>query len=64
MGSCLFVLDDKHSSNYLAGIKKWNGRRKVLTEVVEDAQERFAREVKFHELHKHGMNSVPEGHEK
>ena len=58
-----FVLDDKHRSTYLDGIKKWSGRRKVLTEVVEDAQERFAREVRFHELHKHGKNFMPEGYE-
>ena len=58
-----FVLDDKHRSTYLDGIKKWSGRRKVLTEVVEDAQERFAREVRFHELHKHGKNFMPERYE-
>lgn len=58
-----FILDDKNRSAYLEGIKKWSGRRKVLTEVVEDAQERFAREVKFHELHKHGKNFQPEGYQ-
>ena len=58
-----FVLDDKHRSSYLDGIKKWSGRRKVLTEVVEDAQERFAKEVNFHELHKHGMNFAPQNYE-
>lgn len=57
-----FVLDDKNRSTYLEGIKKWSGRRKVLTELVEDAQERFAKEVKYHELHKHGKNFMPEGY--
>ena len=54
--------DPRNPRWYLDGIKKWSGRRKVLAEVVEDAQKRFAREVKFHELHKHGKNFVPEGY--
>ena len=58
-----FILEDKNRSIYLEGIKKWSGRRKVLTEVVEKAQERFAREVKYHELHKHGKNFQPEGYQ-
>lgn len=58
-----FILDDKNRSTYLEGIKKWSGRRKVLAEVVEVAQDRFEREVIFHELHKHGKHFVPEGYE-
>jgi len=58
-----FILDDKRRTRYLDGIKKWSSRRKVLTEVISEAQERFENAVDSHRLHEHGQNFVPEDYE-
>jgi len=45
-----FIIDDKRRSRYHEGIRKWSGRRKVLTTVVNEVQEYFERQINLHRL--------------
>jgi hypothetical protein len=45
-----FILDDKSRTQYLAGIQDWASDRWTLTEVVQDAQNRFEAQVELQKL--------------
>lgn len=45
-----FILDDKRRSKYIAGIQAWDRDCLVLMQVVAEAQERFEKQVKRHQL--------------
>ena len=45
-----FILDDKSRTQYLAGIQDWPSDRWALTEVVQDAQDRFEAQVELQKL--------------
>ena len=45
-----FILDDKRRSKYIEGIQEWADDCMTLMQVVAEAQERFERQVKRHEL--------------
>ena len=45
-----FILDDKRRSKYIEGIQEWAGDCMTLMQVVAEAQERFERQVKRHQL--------------
>ena len=45
-----FILDDKSRTQYLAGIQDWASDRWTLTEVVQDAQDRFEAQVELQKL--------------
>ena len=45
-----FILDDKSRTQYLAGIQDWSSDRWTLTEVVQDAQDRFEAQVELQKL--------------
>ena len=45
-----FILDDKSLGQYLAGIQDWTSDRWTLTEVVQDAQDRFEAQVELQKL--------------
>ena len=57
-----FILDDKRRSDYLAGITKWSSRRKLLLNVVAEAQERFENQVVHFTMRQHGQNFLPENY--
>jgi hypothetical protein len=57
-----FVLDDKRRGDYLDGIKKWSGRRKLLIGVVAEAQERFESAIERQELRRYGLEYEPPGY--
>ena len=45
-----FILDDKSRTQYLAGIQDWTSDKWTLTEVVQDAQNRFEAQVELQKL--------------
>ena len=45
-----FIPDDKSRTQYLAGIQDWPSDRWTLTEVVQDAQNRFEAQVELQKL--------------
>lgn len=45
-----FVIDDKRRSRYLQGLREWKDNPDVLTAVVIEAQQRFAREVEHQKI--------------
>ena len=57
-----FIIDDKRRRDYLEGITKWSGRRKVFLEVAQETQARFEAQIDLHEYQKHGQNFLPENY--
>ena len=57
-----FIIDDKRRRDYLDGITKWSGRRKVFLEVAQETQARFEAQIDLHEYQKHGQNFLPENY--
>ena len=55
-----FVLDDKHRSQYLAGIKDWPTDRSTLIELVYAAQSRFEAQVELQKLGQYQPLVLPE----
>jgi len=51
-----FIIDDKRRSRYHEGIRKWSGRRKALTTVVNEVQEYFERQINLHRLLANGQD--------
>ena len=45
-----FILDDKSRGQYLVGIQDWATDKQTLTEVVQDAQDRFEAQVELQKL--------------
>ena len=48
-----FVIDDKHRSRYLRGIKVWHTDRYELVDVVMEAQDRFEAQIELQKLCAH-----------
>ena len=57
-----FIIDDKRRRDYLDGITKWSGRRKVFLEVAQETQARFEAQIDLHEYQKHGQNFLPDNY--
>jgi Fic family protein len=57
-----FIIDDKRRRDYLDGITKWSGRRKVFLEVAQETQTRFETQIDLHEYQKHGQNFLPDNY--
>lgn len=55
-----FIIDDKHRSDYLDGIKKWSSQRKVLLKVTETAQEYFRGKMDLCDLDEHRQRFLPD----
>lgn len=55
-----FIIDDKHRSNYLEGIKKWSSQRKVLLNVTEAAQKYFQGKMDLCDLDEHRQRFLPD----
>ena len=50
-GTMPFIIDDKHRSRYLRGIKEWHDDRFEMIDVVMEAQERFEAQIELQRLH-------------
>ena len=55
-----FILDDKHRSQYLAGIKDWPTDRSTFIELVYAAQSRFEAQVELQKLGQYQPLVLPE----
>lgn len=49
-----FILDDKRRGRYLEGLQCWKRSKHVLTEVVEESQQRFLTQVALQSVMEHG----------
>ena len=58
-----FILDDKHRSQYLAGIKDWPTDRSTFIELVYAAQSRFEAQVELQKLGEYRLFVLPEDDE-
>ena len=58
-----FILDDKHRSQYLAGIKDWPTDRSTFVELVYAAQSRFEAQVELQKLGQYQPLVLPEDDE-
>ena len=58
-----FILDDKHRSQYLAGIKDWPTDRSTFIELVYAAQSRFEAQVELQKLGQYQPLVLPEDDE-
>ena len=58
-----FILDDKHRSQYLAGIKDWPTDRSTFIELVYAAQSRFEAQVELQKLGQYQPFVLPEDDE-
>ena len=58
-----FILDDKHRSQYLAGIKDWSTDRSTFIELVYAAQSRFEAQVELQKLGQYQPFVMPEDDE-
>lgn len=58
-----FILDDKHRSQYLDGLRKWDVERDVLISVVKEAQDKFEHQVSQHKLLAQGRKFLPKDFE-
>ena len=54
-----FIIDDKHRSRYLRGIKEWHDDRFEMIDVVMEAQERFEAQIELQRLHAAGQFFAP-----
>ena len=57
-----FILDDKRRGRYLDGIRAWPRKKDILTEVIEEAQQRFAAQMVLQDLREHGSKFWPAGY--
>ena len=55
-----FILDDKRRSRYLSGLQEWDANRTTLTDVVGEAQARFAHQIDQQELLARGKRFLPD----
>lgn len=58
-----FILDDKHRSQYLAGIKDWQTDKSTFIELVYAAQSRFEAQVELQKLGEYRLFVLPEDDE-
>ena len=58
-----FILDDKHRSQYLAGIKDWPTDKSTFIELVYAAQSRFEAQVELQKLGEYRLFVLPEDDE-
>ncbi len=58
-----FIIDDKHRSRYLRGIREWDEDRYELKDVVMEAQDRFEAQLELKRLSEHGYQFRPEDYE-
>ena len=58
-----FILDDKSRTQYLAGIQDWASDRWTLTEVAQDAQNRFEAQVELQKLAARRGTMMPDMYE-
>ena len=58
-----FILDDKSRGQYIAGIQDWAADRWTLTEVVQDAQDRFEAQVELQKLAASRVIMMPDMYE-
>ena len=49
-----FILDDKRRGRYLEGLQCWKRNKHILTEVVEESQQRFLAQVALQSVMEHG----------
>jgi hypothetical protein len=54
-----FIIDDKHRSRYLRGIKEWHDDRYELVDVVMEAQDRFEAQIELQKLYAHSRLYLP-----
>lgn len=54
-----FIIDDKHRSRYLQGIREWERNPDMLTNVAREAQDRFESQIETQRLLAHGQNFLP-----
>ena len=58
-GTMPFIIDDKHRSRYLRGIKEWHDDRFELIDVVMEAQDRFEAQIELQRLRAAGQFFAP-----